>query len=386
MLAKMCLKTLAFGLFLTLTANVWADDSTVEFVDLVERPDLRSVVSTRVSADGKFLYAAAWGADSIIGFSRDRETGKLEHLQTVKDLTLNGAVCFRLNSEETYGAATSFQAATVALFGRDAKTGKLKKLDAFKGPLGRGNKKLTFPVECLFSSDSRFLFVADSGAIVVLKITEDGKLEFVERNVGRAQSFADTRGLALRPGKNQFFATSGQGHNVSLVEWNEETGKLSVKEQVKDERDGVKGLRGVMSLTVSIDGRFLYTSSGRFRGDNSIGVFEIAEDGKMKVVQELNPVKDDIGRFSGGNEIVVSDDQKNVYVTGTTSATMTALSRDPNTGKLTYTDTVSFDSEVPGITKPLGPAGIAVSPDDKHIYVAVEGFSAIAILSREPDE
>lgn len=376
--------TLACILLSICTAH--CQESELRMVDQVERPELQSVTSAVVSSDGSCVYTAAFAANAVSTFARDSDTGELTHVQSLTGDDLMGAVCLRLNADETLAAATAFQSKTIVLFKRDPKSGELTQLSAFRRSPKMKEPQLAFPIECLFSSDSKYLFVADSNAIVVLKVTDDGKLEFVERNDGVADCFSDTRGLALRPDTNEFFTASGVGNAISRVSWEPESGKLTVEQVIKDGKDGARGLAGANSVTASKDGKFIYTSSGRFRGDNSVGVFKIDDDGKFQVVQELTEDRDEIGDFEGGNELILSDDQRQLFVAGTTSSTVTIYNRDADTGKLTYLETAMFspqDNPALGEGQRLGPAGIGVAPDGKHIYVAIEGWSSLAILGVE---
>jgi len=189
--------------------------------------------------------------------------------------------------------------------------------------------------------------------------------------------FADGRGIDFHPDGKALYIGASHAGCVVAMDWDAKAGKATIKQIVEDEKDGVTGLDGVMGVTVSSDGKFLYTSSGRFRGDSSVGVFSIDEDRKLSRVQELIAGQDKMGNFLGGNELTLSADGKNLYVTGTISGTLAGFERDPKTGKLSFIETVPLGQE-----RELGPAGIAINKDGTFVYVAVESVGKVAIFKR----
>ncbi len=358
-------------------------DRSVRLIDTVKRPELDCVTSVTISDDGLFLYAAAWKARTVSVFSRSIDTGRLDLIEAHSDGGLDGAISVRISPDGNWVAATSIRARSVVLFRRDQATGKLTKLQATK--LAAKSSALAFPVEVAFSPDSRFLLVLDSaamghgvpGAVVVYRLLDDGRMQWTETNGGQQACFTNARGIVFHPQRNEFYVAAADPGMLSVVAWEPQTGFTFVKQIVRDEQFGVKGLSGVMSVATSSDGRFVYTSSGRFHGDNAVGVFGVATDGALSVIQEVIAGRDLIGQFLGGNELAVSGDGENVYATATMSSTLAGFARDSQTGELRHIETVAL-----GRNK-LGPAGICLSPDGHFIYVAVEEQASIAILQRE---
>ena len=148
---------------------------------------------------------------------------------------------------------------------------------------------------------------------------------------------------------------------------------------------GVDGLDGAMSVTTSPDGEFLYSASGRFTDESSIGVFKIQNDGTLSLIQEFicgkeGPLKD----FSGANKIAVSPDGNAVIVTGTRSTNLAVFDRDLQTGKLRFVELTPIGSGWKTFTGKtiLGPAGIRFDSTGEYFYVSLEGDDSIAVYRR----
>ncbi len=359
-------------------------DRSIRLVEKVASPLLESITSVTLSADGRFLYAAAFGSKTVSVFAVDRETGKLSNFQSITDEDeLKGCVSVRLGAGDALAVAASFSAKTVTLFSRDSATGKLDKIDIYRGDAK--NPKPSFPIEAVFSPNGKFVYVLDAyssdgrnrGSVMIFRVSDERKLEWIDTCSGQQSCFSDVRGIAFHPSKNEMYLSASQAGTLTRASFDPDSGAVEVKQVLRDNNNGIQGLSGVFAVDVSSDGKFVYTSSGRFQGDSAVGAFTFDDDGNLKVVQELISGRDKLGNFLGGNELVISGDGRNVYVTGSRSSTLAGFSRDEKTGKLNFIEVVPFGA------KNLGPAGIAISPDGGYVYAAVEGESTIAVFRRD---
>jgi 6-phosphogluconolactonase (cycloisomerase 2 family) len=205
-------------------------------------------------------------------------------------------------------------------------------------------------------------------------------LEHVQTLVGEGQCFEGVRTVTPHPDGKTLYACSFRAGTLSVLERDPATGKLNVKQVVRDEQDGVHGLAGTMSACVSSDGKFVYNTSGRFDGDDAVSVFEIGADGKLKVIQEFINEQGELKDFTGGNELAISPDEKSFYAAGTTSCSLACFRRDPATGKLTYLTTVRNEATGDGVD--LGANGIATSSDGRFLYLALENVGGISVFER----
>ncbi|MBD3276383.1 MAG: beta-propeller fold lactonase family protein [Candidatus Marinimicrobia bacterium] len=342
--------------------------------------DLSSVTSTEVHKSGEYVYATAYRGSNIIVYSRDKKTGKLQKQNQIHDPDLlNGVVSMRLCGGSKYAAAMSFLAKTVTLY-KCGDDGNLELLDYARNGQD-GVEGMTWPVDGVFSPDNKFLFVVNSktsgnnpvSGISVLKITSDNRLEFVENSLGEDASFDGARGIALHPEKKVLYIAANKSHKLAAATWDDATGKLSVKQVISDGAGKANGLEGIMGVALSPDKKHLYVTSGRFGGDHGVTVFNVEKDGSLSFQQEI--INEDLAGFEGGNEIVVSSDGKSVMTVGTLSNSIANFERNSRTGELNLVEIIEKGASMP--------AGLALSPDDNHLYVADENISTISVYQVE---
>jgi DNA-binding beta-propeller fold protein YncE len=100
-------------------------------------------------------------------------------------------------------------------------------------------------------------------------------------------------------------------------------------------------------------------------------------------VEEFISEKGPLRGFHGANVICVSPDGRNVYAAATESSAVACFQRDDKTGKLTYLETLMNDSTRNHLS---GAAGIAASPDGKHVYVTAEFSGGVTTFERQTGE
>jgi 6-phosphogluconolactonase (cycloisomerase 2 family) len=114
-------------------------------------------------------------------------------------------------------------------------------------------------------------------------------------------------------------------------------------------------------VAVSHDGAFLYVSNGgSFPTPGSISVYRIAPGtGRLS---EIGGSPFAAGPDTAG--LAVTPDDKHVYAANSVSETVSAYTRDPTTGALTPVAHSPFPAG------PNEPTGLVVTPDGKHLYTA----------------
>ena len=159
-----------------------------------------------------------------------------------------------------------------------------------------------------------------------------------------------------------------------------------------------KGLDATNGLTVAPDGKSVYVVSNP---DNSITMFKRdRHTGKLTpkgCIGEHGTNYDNCGTAIHGifaaNGVVVSSDGKSVYVVSGANGvihedTILTFKRDPSTSKLTLKDCIGdtqggFDTCHRTTHGLDDAAAVAVSPDDRSVYVASHGDDAVTVFKRD---
>jgi 6-phosphogluconolactonase (cycloisomerase 2 family) len=346
----------------------------------------QSNVGITTSADGEFLYLSAYGSACINVFRRDRETGAAALIQTIVDRkNLAGVTDLTFSTDEKFAIASAFTSKTAVLYRRDASSGKLERVSVATNQKD-GVSGLDWAIRGVVSPDSRYVYVANcgknqqrkftNGSITSFRIRDNDQLEPLEVFQGEDQCFDNVRGLVMLSDGKTLLATSSAAKCLVVIDRSTETGKLSVRQVLRDEENGVHGLDGAMFIATSPDEKFVYTSSGRFQGDHAIGVYAFDAESRLQLVQELINGQEGLSDYEGGNQLRVSPDGRRVYAVGTISGTLVVLDRDLKSGKLTFVESLKPEKNWANSV-----AGLCVSPDSAFVYVTGgERFAKVTIF------
>jgi hypothetical protein len=135
-------------------------------------------------------------------------------------------------------------------------------------------------------------------------------------------------------------------------------------------------LTGSVAVVVSNDDAHVYTTAVEsivaFSRNSTTGALtfvEVEEDGVGGV--------DGLG---GASQLVVSPDDKHVYVVGQTDDAIAVFSRNTTTGELTFVEALFHG--VGGVSGLSVVHDVAISSDGSHVYTAAVGVDDIGIFSR----
>jgi 6-phosphogluconolactonase (cycloisomerase 2 family) len=98
-------------------------------------------------------------------------------------------------------------------------------------------------------------------------------------------------------------------------------------------------------------------------------------------------LEDDVDVVNNGllgvQMVAVSPDNRHVYVTSRRGDSVTVFARNPDTGALTFAD--QLRGKIGNTSSNLdGAHGFAISPDGQHVYVASDNIDMLLGLSRDP--
>ena len=181
-------------------------------------------------------------------------------------------------------------------------------------------------------------------------------------------------------GKN-LYVTAVTGDSVGAFTRNPSTGALSLLEVEKDGLNGVDGLDGATSVTISPDGRHLYVAAAV---DDALTAFTRYPYPATGALSFVEAEKDGVGGVDGLNNargVSISPDGKNVYVASQTDDALAAFARNPSTGALSFVE--AEKDGVGGVDGLNGAHGVAVSPDGRHVYAASIS-DALVSFARDP--
>lgn len=138
---------------------------------------LQGAFSVTCSSDGKFVYTASGrfrGKTAICTFKRSAD-GSLEFIESLSDLRgFNGGNTLRLSPDGKHLYVCGTRTGSIAVLKRDAKTGKLTHLQTVKN---KTDGKLASVAGLALSPDGRFLYAAAEGnkAISIYERVVSGK-------------------------------------------------------------------------------------------------------------------------------------------------------------------------------------------------------------------
>lgn len=142
---------------------------------------------------------------------------------------------------------------------------------------------------------------------------------------------------------------------------------------------GVSGISGAEWLDVAPDGKHLYATGA---AGNSLAAFERLADGTLLFVASYVDGVAGVDGLFGAQGVVVSDDDLDVYVTGSGEDKLAHFSRDPVTGLLTFLGT--YSNTLSGPTTMQGPVRLVFDPSGKHLYASCVTSGSVIIYRRDP--
>jgi DNA-binding beta-propeller fold protein YncE len=184
--------------------------------------------------------------------------------------------------------------------------------------------------------------------------------------------------LVYSPNDQQVYGVGGQ--RLSCFQRDSITGELSVSQILVDNVGGVDGLGGARSVAISEDGTSVYVAA---YDDDAVSLFDRDPwTGDLSFVEAYS--KSSVGISALGEPVAVelSPDGKNVYVAGSDYSCFVVFERHPTDGTLSHSQTVSpaswFDYS----------CSFAVSPDGGNLYSSNRNhnsaYDSLSVIQRDP--
>jgi 6-phosphogluconolactonase (cycloisomerase 2 family) len=355
--------------------------------------------SVVVSPGGKHVYVASASLESVVVFSRNPTTGMLTFVEVHRNgvegvIGMDSPIGLAVSPDGRHVYVTGGDDLGVGIFSRDSDTGRLtfvEMQDAFSGVAGVDTVH-----SVVVSPDGKNVYltgvdVYDTGeetrpadALTVFNRDADsGRLTLIEvhqNGIGGLEGLKSITGVTVSPDNKSVYAIN-VWRTVVVFTRNSDTGELTYFETQEDGVGGVVGLLGARVVTVSSDNEHLYVASGR---GGAVTVFEREPvTGALTFIEaKVATVGSSGADLRGASGVAVSPDGGHVYVVTEQSDKLHVLSRNTDTGVLTYVETLT--DNVGGVDGLEGSLSVVVSPDNIHVYVVGFYDNAVAVFSRDP--
>lgn len=371
------------------------------------------VSAISVSQDGKTLLVTGSEGNNNSGktylrvYARDAETGKLTLLQSFTQgeqddpstpaIEVNGlntitTLAQSKDGSSVYVAGGSGSAYSLVQFSRDATTGQLSYVGVVATQGENGVSGLDAAVsEIVLSEDGTSLYTINGvtptdgstgkNAITFFsRDTTSGALTFVGSLVGSDTiPVRSPSGIVLSSDGTSAYISNLGNHSITVLSRDAATGSLNYVTTInkttiaadansaeipKDDRY----LTGLQDIVISPDNRFVYVSSNT---QGTVSIFSRDVDtGSLTYAGTLDLYN--AGHIPANalslRELVISEDGSALYVAALGSQSVLVFGRDSDSGALTYRNSVELSINTVN--------HLAVSADGKNIYAGVSSFFA----------
>jgi len=307
-----------------------------------------------VSANQKFLYVATEDprslgpdfdhASYVSAYAINATTGKLRLLNTMP--TGGTSTCYlSLDKTGRYVLMANFGSSSVTVL-RINEDGSLGEQTAFMKHLGRGKdpsfQSKAHPHSIDVSPDNKYAVVSDLGVDKVFVYKFDastGKLSPDEPPFVESEAGGGPRHFVFDSAGKFGYSLHEMSGYVEVLAWDAQNGKLSKVQDATTLTPNFVGTSDSAEIAIHPNGKFLYESNRRFRGDklwgpDTIGVFAIDPvKGTLTEVEQVAP---------GGTmprQFAIDPTGEYLFAANEYSGNVVVFKIDPSTGKLTQTKT-----------------------------------------------
>ena len=152
---------------------------------------------------------------------------------------------------------------------------------------------------------------------------------------------------------------------------------MTFVEVEKDGVGGVDGLYGVISVTVSPDGKYVYSA---YVTDDAVAAFgRNATTGELTFVEDEKDGTGGVDGFDRAASIALNPDGKRLYVAAKNDDALAVFSQNAMVGNLTFIEIVEDGEGGDGLD---GATSVTVSPDGDHVYATSNQDHTLTVFIR----
>lgn len=332
------------------------------------------------SPDGKYVYSVSNNGQVAI-FERNSNANDPLSLKLTQDLST--ILSFNFVPNGNLAISPSGNNAYITGFDQFGSTGVVALTrNPNSGTLGRvGATLIAFgATPSGIAVNNKYVYVVGGNTVQVFERDGAGALNpltsFVSPIPGT--SFTD---VVLSPTDNHIYASDFTGA-VQAFQYDRGPNRLTTIDIVSSTQQGLASIASANKITISPKGEHIYVTGN---GNTVTALQRDPNSGKLTLVDSETDNGSSIDGLDGVGDVTVSSDGKNVYVAGASEGKVAVFERNTQDGSLQF---IEFEEQgnnnVDGLNSPVG---IAVSPNDgngDYVYVVdgTFGNSKIAVFNR----
>lgn len=343
-----------------------------------------------ISPDNKYIYVRGqittqFGDENAIAiFRQETSNDSLTFVDTLSSSEIGLDDIDFISTTDHYFYIVNKK--RLSVFNRDSNTGALTLVDE-----GEEKEGVDSSSAITVSSDGKHLYIVEHENEALLTFARDtttGIPTLIETlpngKIGVIEGLSEATSVAISPDNKHIYVAGKEDDAITVFHRDAETGELTLVDiqvdKQKNPSSPVEGLDGINSVVVSPDGKHVYATS---ENSNALVVFARNEiTGVLRFIEWKQDGVDNIDGLNGASAVIVSPDNKYVYVTASNDNAVTVFIRDTNTGKLTFIE--KQQDGVNGITGIFSASSLTISPDNQSLYViSLEGVEALTVFSRD---
>lgn len=379
---------ITFLLLLLGSFSLSANDKLSFISTLKDTSNLFDVSDLVVSPDGEHLYTASSGLNSVAAYQRDLTTGSLALIERIEDpdnLEIAFGLDISADGKNVYVSSAFSSAITV--YSRDNATGRLTFLES------KSTNKHGFSVQGFLSvtvskdGSSVYATAAEiSGLVVFQRDIDSGSLTFLEEHVAEengnllSQKFdpyvGPTNNIAISKSGKYLYVSSTKDNAISVYARNSQNGALTLQSSLIDGENGVDGIEGASSLTLSHNDKFLFVSG---QSEHSVAVFSVnSQSGALTFIEKQTDELNNITSLDGARALITSFDDNYLFVSAIDDKSISVFNINNTTGALSLM--MFAQNERDNVDGLDGVSALALAPSGHYLYSAGQQEDAISIF------